>query len=750
MGRNFKTTQPQNLDYLYKLPENLMLKATDQASQDITENQAALYDLYGKLQLPAIAKDKAEATNLVKGYEDQINGVAQTLQENPLEFRRKTGDILGLQRQMSKDWTSGKAAAIAGRYSQRADWIKQQDELIKNGHLKDPEAATYMLNYLDDKTKDLSYDPVTNNYNQWQGEQLAPHVDLIDRFNSYAKDVQAHTKATAGSSFSPDKKYIYNDGQTEKTLTKTELEDIITQKFLADEDTQKFLKQRSKIGSMTGWYDNKGENLVSPYIKDEKGKTVWNPNSNLANLMQSTADTWDVHDITSKIHTMTADPYGVKAAASGANNVIIDSKTHSLNVVGNPFHTDVVLANGTKVTPTQQYNSTITQNRQVAQKGLTKLYSDLGTEIGQQAINLGWNQSKVNDVISQFKLAYATAEKDGNYQPLHDFLNKNKIASVPIDNLLSSVDEGNRTADNLETQYNRYLEVAQKKLSNGTLAQLHAEVDNMLKNPDYAYHPMLMTATGGDYALTESEKQLGKKAIQASGKYLSDPALWGGNFKVMEDNGRGGVKVKTMTLADLDNGGYIEGWKTALKSKKKTNPFGGLQNTSNDDESINNQTWTAPMDDVSGITLVRNTYNIESEDENGIKKADPLGNVFKLEVPSSKKGSVPVITVFLAPETASSPELKEFENATATKAELDNEIVNANMQFEGVKKAASDSKATISPYLYKISSHLLYNPQTETITIDGAVGPIKDENVRQAAYKQLEKDKNTNKLKPTT
>lgn len=358
MGRFYKTSQPENIDFMFKLPENLMMQATSQAAQDIEQNYVAMMSLQDKLQLPAFGdRDKKRGQEIVASYEDKINQMAQVLQKSPLDFRTKSGDIIGLSRSIHKDWTTGEAAAIMGNATKFSEMQKRYEAMIKGGQIKDPHSVPYLMKHIKDKFEQqggTSYNPETGNYNDLQIEELTPYVDLPAKFQEYVKEMKPQIIAQGGYSHVGGGKYIRTTKTKTEVLSEEALLGVMWNKFMSDSNVNQYLQQREKIGVLPQSYDAKGNpvrlyndqgNFIGrPFDvtkeKNKKGEEVdvlkWNDGNYLAGIMKGTIATNAVNNVLQNESELKADQYAY-LAASQVNNTkpttfMPDTKTQTLTV----------------------------------------------------------------------------------------------------------------------------------------------------------------------------------------------------------------------------------------------------------------------------------------------------------------------------------------------------------------------------------------------------------------------------------
>jgi len=330
MGRYFRTSTPQNIDFMYKLPEDLMMKATQQASNESTQQQSAIYSLYDKLKLQALSGDKQRAKEILGGYENQINDLASELQSNPLDFRRKTGSIINLSRSLTKDFTTGEAAGINNNYALMSEWEKRQ---LENKDIKDKESI-YLAKqkWLNDYARKggLKWDESTGTGQSVPTEELYNTVDVQAKYDKYAKDKMAKIMSTATAL--PNGKYRIEEGHTVTEKTSEEIMSDLHSRFLIDDESQNYLKQRSSIGAVNGWYnEDKYGNATTLKTDAESG---------FASLLTNSANSYKQHDVTGAYKRMKADEYQLKKADDN-NTLIVNPSTGEYNTPQSLPATDV-------------------------------------------------------------------------------------------------------------------------------------------------------------------------------------------------------------------------------------------------------------------------------------------------------------------------------------------------------------------------------------------------------------------------
>lgn len=675
MGRYFQTATPQNIDFMYKLPEDLMLKATQQASNESTQQQSAIFSLYDKLKLQALSGDKSRAKEILGGYENQINDLSSQLQANPNDFRRKTADIINLSRNLTKDFTTGEAAGISNQYGLVAEWEKRQ---LENKDIKDKQSIELA------KAKWLNDYAVKGglHWNEASGvgdntvplEELYNTMDVNAKYDKYAKEMIA--KKTAGATSGLTKidgnTYTYKKGETTETLSMDEIKKSVNDAFMNDSEAQNYLKQRTSIGSVGNWYD-----------KDQYGNatTLKTGKDSALEMMKNTvADKYDKDWVTSKTSSISADGYGLQIHSENMKN----------QVLINP-HTGTYMT--TPSLPQTSTQGLADQVISLRDAGNTYAYSAgkklMDSYIGRLKIEPGY---KGKDYQNAFPAKIQSAMQDasrGNVKPLKEIYSQIGMNNVEVSNIINQIEDSSRRALNIETQNKWFQDHARKVLNNPNASEtdIKAKADELMKNADNQHQSSLAETNG--YNLE------GDKVINAGLKQIS------ANFDA-------GVMPKSVIVQTTDVNGKIKNevmsgsaFQTYWKDKNKT--VGYITDPTDASQKL--------AVDKFGKLVGKKVVTKVLQSVNGI---DEGGNDFSLDKPY--KMQMDGETTILIPKenyqdgaiekTLSTPENQRTIN-------LENAIEDAKNDAYALVNTAQKTGAEFDAPMLKIANNVFYKPSKD-------------------------------------
>ncbi len=219
MGRFYKTSKPEMLDFMYKLPEQAILGAVKSADAKLDAQSQYLTDLQKQLQVNALSWDKEKKDAKVKEYEDLVKQHTYNIYNNPLAALNEVKGIRELGTTIHEDLTRGELFAYKGNYDQRAKYYEEAKKRAtdKEGKIRIQDLNTAMeafdLKYggVDGKTG-ANYDKTTGKYNVYGTEDLTDYFDV----SKYAKETAEGWVSHQGSNWNVSSDGMYWHKQEKK------------------------------------------------------------------------------------------------------------------------------------------------------------------------------------------------------------------------------------------------------------------------------------------------------------------------------------------------------------------------------------------------------------------------------------------------------------------------------------------------------------------------------------------------------
>lgn len=233
MGRFYKTSKGSYIDFIYKQPTSLLLKAVQTADARIDEKIATNADLYGKLHQEALDPDVTKRDEILAGYKQQVDNVAEDIRTNPLDYLRSTPKIRELTNDISQNLLRGELAAIGANHAARASY-KAKLEADPNHtaaevyHLLQNYDAAFAHDLKTDK-KGTAYESA-GKYRGYTGGYLDPNIDDFFKYiDEKGGGIVANAIRNAGWGISTrgGQKYIVNRSGNKEVVTPERVERII-------------------------------------------------------------------------------------------------------------------------------------------------------------------------------------------------------------------------------------------------------------------------------------------------------------------------------------------------------------------------------------------------------------------------------------------------------------------------------------------------------------------------------------------
>jgi len=100
MGRFYKTASPQMVDFMYKIPEQAILKAIEGTDKQIDTENLYVTESQKLLQKKALNPDDARQVELIKEHQKGIDEVSQLLASSPLAALKDRQKVRDLQKKI--------------------------------------------------------------------------------------------------------------------------------------------------------------------------------------------------------------------------------------------------------------------------------------------------------------------------------------------------------------------------------------------------------------------------------------------------------------------------------------------------------------------------------------------------------------------------------------------------------------------------------------------------------------------------
>lgn len=292
MGRFYKTSQPESIDFMYQLPQQVMLGAIqmNDAQVDNQYQQAAI--LNDKLmQIKYLEPDRERTQEIINSYQSQVDELTKNLQSNPDKWRNQLPVIRDLARKLDNDFSRGEIANIQSNYSTYQNWDATTKDLLKQGKIT-PEQYEKSRNYfLSDfaNKKGTSYDPNTKKGNSIYTENIFENPDINTDLQKWLKDFKADGWKQSTRQVNIGGNFITENGfeKEGKWVSEVEVYKSGLNLLMGDPRYTGYFNQGHNLGYLNGIYDNNGE-FINPILGvDKSGKLQFNPKSYLAKPLEA-------------------------------------------------------------------------------------------------------------------------------------------------------------------------------------------------------------------------------------------------------------------------------------------------------------------------------------------------------------------------------------------------------------------------------------------------------------------------------
>lgn len=287
MGRNYRTTNAEQVDFMYKLPEKYMLQAiqTADAGNDAIYAQT---DLLGNavLNINHLTTDQERVNQKQEEYNNRIAEVTNPLAENHADYRKHMPAVRTLSRDLETDMKVGEISAIQSNATKMSEWDKAEKAKLAAGKITVDaynKAKSAFLGQFE-KQGGTNYDSNTKTGNTIYTENLYETQDFAKLLKDKIGSIKSSSRASENTSDGG--KWLVTNGGKEEWVSAAKVAQIASDALMSDQNVLGYLKQGAKLGYLNGVVDSDGQ-FIQPYQLDKEGNPVFNPNSILAAPIRS-------------------------------------------------------------------------------------------------------------------------------------------------------------------------------------------------------------------------------------------------------------------------------------------------------------------------------------------------------------------------------------------------------------------------------------------------------------------------------
>lgn len=313
MGRFYKTSKPEYLDFIYRQPSNLLLKAVEKAEAGVDKNLASVADLYGRLKSEALKPDTERRDDIIDSYKKEIDALTNAIYKDPMSYRGFTPQIKTLSDDIMDNVERGELAAMSSNVKARQKYSDKLDAQVKStgaDHISRKDADQLLANYDADfaKRKGTLY-AAPSAYQTFDTGFITGEVDVFAEADKLVKGIMANKDAWASANLEVKQKgntYIVTEKGSDEEVSKERVAEVLNS----------YLDSNERINS---YYDTRIQERIPGFTEERKEYD----RQNLLDFMTNKF----AYKKEERTEGMTADSYGVGDAAWLRNQQISSETT---------------------------------------------------------------------------------------------------------------------------------------------------------------------------------------------------------------------------------------------------------------------------------------------------------------------------------------------------------------------------------------------------------------------------------------
>lgn len=272
MGRFYRAAQTTPIDYMYRLNTPLMEKVLETNDQYIDQSlaqTAALKKLGMFLHIPGV--DDETASKLAKQYQDRADEIANAINSDPANWRKQTGALQALTKDLQTDYATGAISKYVGNYNQMQKDFTQADKQAELWHTSggtkgvDPIAVNLWKQHTLNNFKGTANSDGPIKYNTFTSTPLSDNIDLNkvidDTMSKVLKDstIKEFTNIEGG--------YFNDQSHSWKGIPPDKIMSVVMNRIYSDSSIMHGLSQYQNIGYIKGLKYDKD-------VLDENGNVI--------------------------------------------------------------------------------------------------------------------------------------------------------------------------------------------------------------------------------------------------------------------------------------------------------------------------------------------------------------------------------------------------------------------------------------------------------------------------------------------
>lgn len=245
MGQYYKTSKPEFEDFMYKPPYELFKEVIQSKDKMVDSELASAAELSKYLDFNTLDFDKQDAESEKIKYMSQIEDISNKIKKDPINFQKYSQDIIGLQKDMMKNFTTGKIGVMRTDYDR---YLKFQED-HKQYKTKEGGRYTAGVNSFYNEAKNKRSEQITSGlgYNPvFDSEQLMETKDFRKGFADFVKIKKPDIVPIASTGSAGG--YIFKTKGTQETLSENDLQKLMEDYILSTPDIENYIRQSNRIG----------------------------------------------------------------------------------------------------------------------------------------------------------------------------------------------------------------------------------------------------------------------------------------------------------------------------------------------------------------------------------------------------------------------------------------------------------------------------------------------------------------------
>ena len=237
----YTTADPRSVDYMYQMPEQMMLQAvqtSDNNIDKISDQNDALSNHLNSIN--ALSSDQPALKQAADNYRSQIDDITKQIQQDPANYRKLGPQLRTISRGLQNDEI---LKGVQDRYNQVSTWQKENDKLAQEGKIDPLLYNSYKSTVLPSLLQQSAYNPETKQFGNVNLPSISKSIDYNKKAEEWMKGAKPVKNEQTGDIISKNGEWLVQTERGQEYMSPQKVKQIWQDSKDSDLEVQNHIQQ---------------------------------------------------------------------------------------------------------------------------------------------------------------------------------------------------------------------------------------------------------------------------------------------------------------------------------------------------------------------------------------------------------------------------------------------------------------------------------------------------------------------------